>query len=61
MKVTVIQVKVGALGAVFKGFGKDTGGTENQRKNQDHTDYSIVRVGLSTAKSPGDLTRTAVT
>ena len=42
-------------------LGKETGRIENQRKNQDHLDYSIVEVSQNTQKSPRDLKRLAVT
>ena len=29
-------------------LGKDTRGTGNQRKNRDHTEQSIVKIGLNT-------------
>ena len=32
------------------GLGKGTGGVENQRKNVDHPDYSIVKIDLKTEK-----------
>ena len=32
----------------------------NQRRNQDHTNHNIVKIGLNTQKSPGDLRRLAV-
>ena len=34
-----------------------TARTENQCKNRDHSDYSMVEIGKNTAKSPGDLRR----
>ena len=42
-------------------FGKKPGGFRNQRKNRDHTDHSIAKIGRNTEKSPGDLKRLAVT
>ena len=38
-----------------------TCGIQNHKKNQDHPDYSIVKCGYNTQKSPGDLRRLAVT
>ena len=42
-------------------LGEKPGGIGNQRKNRDHSDYSIVKIGQNTEKSPGDLRRFAVT
>ena len=33
---------------------RTTGGIENQRKNRDHLDHSIVKIGWNTQKSPGE-------
>ena len=60
MRVTVIPVVFGALGTVSKGLEKGTGINENQRKNRDHTNYSIVEIGQNTEKSPLDLRRLVV-
>ncbi len=35
-------------------IGKKTEGIGNQRKNQDHTEHSIVKIGKTTQKTPGD-------
>ena len=46
MKVEeVIQMVVGVLGAVPKGFIKRLGGIGDQIKNQDHTNHRIVEIG----------------
>ena len=37
------------------------GRLRNQRTNRDHLDYNIIKIGLKTEKSPGDLRRLAVT
>ena len=42
-------------------IGKGTGRLENKRASGDHPDYSIIKIGLNTEKSPGDLRRLAVT
>ena len=86
IKVTVIPVRVSALGAVQKVW-KKTGRTERKRNNHDHSDciiakilckvcgskerktmrgrvetnYSIIKIGQNTKKSPGDLRNPAVT
>ena len=43
MMVTVIPIVDNALSVVFN--GKKTGEIENQRKNGDHEDFSIVKIG----------------
>ena len=40
---------------------KDPGGIVDYRNNQDHTDHSIVNIGLNTQKIPRNLGRLAVT
>ena len=42
-------------------IGKGTGGFRNQRSNGDLLHYSIIKIGLNTEKSPGDLRKLAVT
>ena len=42
-------------------LGKKTGRIGNQRKNQDHSDYSFVEISLNAEKSPGNLRRLDVT
>ena len=48
------------LRTVPKGLEKKTGGTKNQRKNRNHIDYSITKIGYNTQKSPGCLRRLTV-
>ena len=43
--VMVIPTVIGALETVHKKLQKDIRRTENQRKNQDHPDNSIVEIG----------------
>ena len=50
----MIIIVVGVLGIVPKGLKKKTEETENQRKNWDHKDHSIVKINKNTEKSPGD-------
>ena len=38
-----------------------THGVKNQRTSQDHTNYSIVKIGQNTEKTSGDLKRLTVT
>ena len=59
MGVTVTSIGVGSLETVPKGMEK-TGGTGNQKKNRDHPDHSIVKIGWNTKKRSGDLERLAV-
>ena len=40
---------------------KGTGGVENQRKNRDYPDHSIVKIGQNAEKCPGDMRKLAVT
>ena len=42
-------------------FGTGTGGLWNKRTSGDHPNYSIVKIGQNTEKSPGHLQRLAVT
>ena len=44
MRVMVISVMIGGLRKVPKGLEKRTGGTENQRKNQNHSECSIIKI-----------------
>ena len=60
MWVTVTAILVGALGTVPKGLEKKTEGIGNPMKNQDHSDYSMVKANQNTQKSPGDQRRLAV-
>ena len=41
-------------------IGKRTGRTRNWRTNRDYPDYSIVKIGLNTEKSPGNLSGVAL-
>ena len=42
-------------------IGTRTGGLGNNGTSEDHPDYSIIKIGQNTKKSPGDLRRLAVT
>ena len=42
-------------------LSKRVGGVGNQRKSQNHPNYSIVEVSQDTENSPGDLRRFAIT
>ena len=41
-------------------IGKGTGRFEDKRTSGDHPDYSIIKIGQNTEKSPGDLRKLAV-
>ena len=43
--------------SLFKGYGS----LGNQRFSRDHPNYSIVKIGQNTEKSPVDLKRLAIT
>ena len=47
MKVTIMGLEIRGLG--------------NKRTSGDHLNYSIIKIGQNTAKSPDDLRRLAVT
>ena len=47
----LMPIVVGALG------NKNSSGIENQRKNQNNTDYSITKIGQNTEENPEDLTK----
>ena len=44
-----------------KKLGRKIWGSGNQRKNQDHPNYRIIKIGQNTGKSPDNLRRLAVT
>ena len=45
IKLSVIPIVVSALGTVLKGLIKKIERIEDQRKNQDYADHSIVEIG----------------
>ena len=55
MKVTVIPIVIGGLGIIPKGVLKELEDLENQRTSGDHRDYSIIKNGQNTEKSPENL------
>ena len=57
----MILIEVATFGIDPKDLEKKTERIENQRKNRDCPDYSIVKVGLNTVKNPGDLKWLTVT
>ena len=58
MRVAVVPVVIGALRTVSKLLGKRSGRVGIRRTNKDN---SIVKIGLNTLKSSGDLQSLAVT
>ena len=50
MRVTAIEMIV-VHGIIPKDLKKKTGGIGNQRNNQDHPEYEIVKIGLNTLKT----------
>ena len=61
MKVTIVQIVIGALGTVTKGLLKWTGGLGSWRTGRDYQNDSIAEDDHNTETSPGDLRRLAVT
>ena len=56
MNMTVIPIVISALGKVTKGLVKGLESTSG-----DHPNYSVIKFGQNTEKSPGELRRVAVT
>ena len=54
----MISIVIGAFGTVNK--SRESGGFGNRRTSGDHQNYSTVKIGHSTEKSPEDLRRPAV-
>ena len=61
MKTTMISIVIGALGTFTLKIDTGTGGFRNKRTSGDHPNYSIIKIGQNTEKSPGDLKRLPVT
>ena len=59
MKMTVIPIVISRYNPQKIGIG--TGGFGNKRTSEDYPDYSIIKIGQDTEKSPGDVRRLAVT
>ena len=57
MKVTIVPIVTGAYGTVTKGIR----GLGGWRASGDHPNYSTIKNGQNTEKSPEDLQRLAVT
>ena len=60
MMVTVMLIVVCTVVLVPQMFGKKYEVVGNQRKNWDHPDQIIVKIGNNIEKSPGDLTKLAI-
>ena len=71
IKVTVIPILIDALGPVTRVLVPGPEDLEirervetivgNRKTSRDHPNYRIIKIGLNTEKSPGDLRRLAVT
>ena len=61
MKVIMILTVSGAQRNNPQRLGKRAGRVGNRKMSGDHPNYSIVKIGLNTQKTPGDLRRLAVT
>ena len=59
-KGTAILIVIVALGIFTKGIEKETGRLENKWTSGGYPNYSIIKIGQNTEKSPGDLRRLAV-
>ena len=57
MKETVIVIVIGAPGTIPEGLVE---GLEDL-EIRGHRDYSIIKIGQNTEKSPGDLKRLVIT
>ena len=55
MKVTVIPIVIGALGAIPKRIGKGTRRLGNNQTSEDHPNYSIINIDQNAEKTWGDL------
>ena len=61
MKVTIIPIVIGALGAVTKGLLKGLEDLEIRGREETIQTTALLRTAENTEKSPGDLRRLAVT
>ena len=61
MKVTIILIVIGAFGTVIEGLLKGLEVLEVGGRVGINPNYSIIENGQNTEKSPGDLSRLAVT
>ena len=59
-RVKLISVVVGHWN-VTQGLESGSGRVGNRKKNRDHQNYSIDKIGQDTEKNPGDLRRLALT
>ena len=58
MKVRVISIVIDALGTIPPKGGKESWRLGNKRSG-DNPDFSIIKIGENTGKSPGDLRKLA--
>ena len=59
--MTEIPILIGALDTISERRGKGTESLGNKRINEDHPNYSIIKVGQNTKESPAELKRLAIT
>ena len=57
MKVTVILILIGALGAISKRL---VNGQEDLKIRGGHLNYSIIKISQNAEKCPGDLRRLTI-
>ena len=57
MKVSIIPIVIGTLGTVTKGLVQE----QEVLEIKYHSNYSIIKIGQNTEKSPGNLERLADT
>ena len=61
MKVTIIPIVIGTLGTIPRSLVKELEELKKRKSSLGHPNYSIVKLGQNTEKSPGNLRRLAVT
>ena len=61
MKVSVISIVVGALGTIPNGLTRDLEELRNWGTSNEYPNYSVIEIGRSIEKCPGDLRRLDIT
>ncbi len=56
-----VDISVQVRSVSLQRVGKGTGRLEKKSASGNHPNYSIIKIGQNTEKSPGDLRRLAVT
>ena len=57
MEVTVTSLIIGTFSTNHRRISTGTGGLGNKRSSGDHPNYSIIKIGQKTKKSPRDFRR----